>query len=147
MRPLALTVATAAVVAFAFPQISRVQAQGADSKSSASARQPSAGQARGLDGASTRGSDGRGSSVVERSESPGRSAGESERSQSSVGARAKSRETTIHGRSQTRIGVSSGSSEDIVVKRKRYGVVAFNDEPRRRGVIKRRQPGVAITTE
>src|SRR3979490_2910634 len=143
MRPLALTVATAAVVAFAFPQISRVQAQGADSKSSASARQPSAGQARGLDGASTRGSDGRGSSVVERSESPGRSAGESERSQSSVGARAKSRETTIHGRSQTRIGVSSGSSEDIVLKRKRvHGVVAFNDEPRRRVVIKRRQPGV-----
>jgi hypothetical protein len=64
-----------------------------------------------------------------------------------VGISAKSREATIRGRSQTRFGVSSGSREDVVIKRKRaHGVVALNDEPRRHVVIKRRHPGVAITT-
>jgi hypothetical protein len=37
--------------------------------------------------------------------------------------------------------------EDIVLKRKRaHGVITFNDEPRRRVVIKKRQPDFAIET-
>jgi hypothetical protein len=148
MRLFALSVATAALVAFAIPQIPRVQAQGSNTQSGANASQSTGGQSRGSDGVSTRGSNSRGASVGERSENSGRSAGvRSGRSQSSVGIRTKSSETTVGGRSQTRIGVSSGIREDIVVKRKRaHGVITFNDEPRRRVVIKKRRPEFAIET-
>jgi len=145
MRLIALSVATAALVAFAIPQIPRVQAQGSNTQSGANASQSTTGQSttgqsRRSDGASTRGSNSRGASVGERSENAGRSAGvRSGKSQSHT----KSSETTVGGHSQTRIGVNSGSREDIVIKRKRaHGVVTFNDEPRRRVVIKRRHPDV-----
>jgi len=147
MRLLAFAFATAAAVAIAISQITPVQAQRSENQSGASARQPAAGQARGSEGATTRGSNSRGASVGERSESSGRSAGvRSERSQTSVGIRSKTNETTIGGRSQTRIGLSSGGREDIILKRKRaHGVIAFNDEPRRRVVIKRRHPDFVIS--
>ena len=112
MRLIALSVATAALVAFAIPQIPRVQAQGSNTQSGANASQSTTGQSttgqsRRSDGASTRGSNSRGASVGERSENAGRSAGvRSGKSQSSVGIRTKSSETTVGGRSQTRIGVS-----------------------------------------
>jgi hypothetical protein len=147
MRLFALTAATAAVVAFAIPQIPHVLAQGPDTQSGASAQQGNAGQGRGSGDAATR-SDSRGQSVGGRSEDSERFAGaKSKKSQTSVGISAKSREATIRGRSQTRIGVNSGSREDVVVKRKRaHGVVVLNDKPRRHVLIKRRHPGVAITT-
>jgi hypothetical protein len=146
MRLFALSVATAALVAFAIPQIPRVQAQGSNTQSGANASQSTGGQSRGSDGASTRGSNSRGAAVGERSENSGPGV-RSGRSQSSVGIRTKSSETAVGGRSQTRIGVSSGGREDIEVRRKRaHGVITFNDEPRRRVVIKRRQPDVAIET-
>jgi hypothetical protein len=121
MRLFALTVATATVVAFAIPQIPQVLlAQGPDTQS----------------GASAQGSDTQSGASAQH-----------KKSQTGVGISAKSREATTRGRTQARIGVKSGSRADVIVKRKRArGVVVLNDEPRRHVVIKRRHPGVAITT-
>ncbi len=152
MRLLTLTV-TAGVLAFAVTQIPQVLAQSPDTQSGASPQQSSAGQTSGSGSASTR-SNARGQSISGRAESSGQSAGvRSESSQTSVGGGAKNRGATIRSRSQTRIGMNSGTREEILLKRKRaHGAVVFNQEPRHRMVmhhvvIKRRQPGVAVTGE
>lgn len=130
MRLLALTFATtfatATVLAFAFAQTPRVLAQGSDTGVVSQPLQ--------LDGGPSSGSDNRGQSLG-RSEGTERSAGvASEKNRTSIG---KASETTIHGRSQTRIGSSSQLRHRVVIHRHGRRFVAFN-EPRHRFVIHRR---------
>ena len=94
MRLLALAVATASVLAFAFPA-GRVLAQGYDDGA--------VGRPLQLDGGSSLGSDSRGQSLGGRSERTEQPAGvTSEKSQIRIG---KIDETTIRPRSQTHIGL------------------------------------------
>jgi hypothetical protein len=82
-----------------------------------------------------------GRSVSGHAENSERTGAKSETTHRSVGIRST--------RLQTRVGVSSGSREDIVFRRKRaHGVVVYDDEPVHRVIIKkRRNPNVAIVGE
>ncbi len=123
MRLLALTVATATVVAFAFPQTPRVLAQGSDSGA--------VGRPLQLDGGPSLGSDNRGQSSSGRTE---QSAGvRSEEDQTSSG---KTGETTIRERSRTSVGLSSERKHRVVIYKRGHHVVAFNG-PRHRFAIHR----------
>jgi len=116
MRLLALTVATASVLAFAVPQTARVLAQGSDSGA--------VGRPLQLDGGSSLGSDNR-----------GQSSGGSERTEPSAGVRfekdqtstGKTSETTIRDRSHTSIGLSSERKHRVVIHRHSRRFVAFNE--------------------
>jgi hypothetical protein len=132
MRLLALTVATASVLAFAFPQTPRVLAQGSDSGA--------VGRPLQLDGGSSLGSDNRGQSFGGRSEGTEPSAGvRSEKSQTDI---AKTGETTVRGRSRSRIGLSSRPRHRFVIHRRGRRFVEFN-EPKRHVLISRMQPSMA----
>jgi len=132
MRLLALTVATAAVLAFAFSQTPRVLAQGSDRGAASQPLQ--------LDGGPPLGSDNGGQSFGGRSEGAEHAAGVgSEISQTRVG---KTGKTTIRGRSQTRIGLSSQPRHRLVIRKRGLRVVAFN-EPWHRFVIHRHGRHVA----
>jgi hypothetical protein len=116
MRLLALTIATASVLAFAFPQTPRVLAQGSDSGA--------VGRPLQLDGGPSLGSDNRGQSSGGGSERTEPSAGvRSEKSQTQIG---KTSETTVRGRSRSRIGLSSRPRHRLVIYRRGHHVVAFN---------------------
>ena len=126
MRVLALTVATASVLAFAFPQIPRVLAQGSDSGA--------VGRPLQLDGGPSLGSDNHGQSSGGGSERTEPSAGvRSENSQTPIG---KTGETTVRGRSRSRIGLSSERKHRVVIYKRGHRVVAFNG-PRHRFAIHR----------
>jgi len=104
MKLLALTVATATVLAFAFHQTPRVLAQGSDSGA--------VGRPLQLDGGPSLGSENRGQSFGGRSEATEQSAGvRSEKNQTSTG---KTDETTIRSRSQTTIGLRSQHKHRVV---------------------------------
>src|SRR5882672_5243087 len=121
MRLLALTIATASVLAFAFPQTPRVLAQGSDSGA--------VGRPLQLDGGPSLGSDNRGQSSGGRTE---QSAGvRSEEDQTSSG---KTGETTIRERSRTSVGLSSERKHRVVIYKRGHHVVAFNG-PRHRFAI------------
>jgi hypothetical protein len=81
-----------------------------------------------------------------RAESGERSSVKSQTRQTSIERRARGSEITIRGRSRSHVRVSSGSREDIVLKRRRaHGVVVYNDEPERRVIIKkRRHPSITV---
>jgi len=126
MRLLALTIATASVLAFAFPQTPRVLAQGSDSGA--------VGRPLQLDGGPSLGSDNRGQSSGGGSERTEPSVGvRSEKSQTQIG---KTSETTVRGRSRSRIGWSSRPRHRFVFHRRGHHLVAFNG-PRHRFVIHR----------
>ena len=122
MRLSAITVATATVLTFAFPQISWVLAQGYDSGA--------VGRPLQLDGGP--GSD----NHVQggRSEGTEQPAGvRSEKSQTRIG---DTGETTIGGRSQTGIGSNSEPKHRVAIHRRGHRALAFN-EPRHRFAMHR----------
>src|SRR5438477_4782989 len=153
MRILTLTLAAAAAVAFTIPQASPILAQesGVQSRST-QGQAETGGQVRGSGGASIR------------SERSGQSI-RSERSRTTVGIGTNRERVGIHGRSQVRVGVRTGVSDDVLIKRKRpRHVVAVDHEPsvtvikkkkrfttfepeRRAIILKKRQPGVAFRSE
>ena len=117
MRLLATIVATAAVIALASAQSPQVVAQGADTQTGVSTSQSGAGvQRRGSGKVSARESATSKQSISGRAEDRERSGVRPETNKTSANS-----ETTIRGRSQTHVAVSSGrhEDEDIVLKRKR----------------------------
>jgi hypothetical protein len=139
MRSLALTVATVAVLALAFPQVPRVlAADDSDTLSGAGAsRDGAASQTRMSDGESDKG----GQSLSGRSESSEQSTGvKSKKSQARMRIGAKTGKTSIRGRSQTSVGLSSEPKQRVVIHKHSRGVVALS-EPRRGAVIHQRGRG------
>ena len=125
MRSLAVTVATASVLAFTFPA-GRVLAQGNDNGA--------VGRPLQLDGGSSLGSDSRGQSLGGRSESSEQPAGvTSEKSQTPIG---KTGETTVRARSQTHLGLRYRLRHSLALHKRRHHVFAFH-VPRHRFVIHR----------
>jgi hypothetical protein len=146
MKLLATIVAIAALGGFAATQSLQVFAQAANAQIGASTSQGGAGgRGKSSAGVSVRGSASSGRSAGGHTDTVKRTGVRSETTHVSLGLGSKS-ETRIHGRSQTRLGLSSGSREDIVLRRKRAnGVVVYNDEPERHVIIKkRRHPSIAI---
>jgi hypothetical protein len=136
MRLLAVTVVSATVLAFAFPQTPRVLAQWSDS---GAANRPLQ-----LDGGPSLGSDNRGQSFGGQSEGTEQSgASSSEKSQARVG---KTGETAFRGRSQTHIGLSFQSRHRVVIHKRGPRFFAFN-HPRHRFVIHRRGHRVVAFNE
>ena len=125
MRLLALTVATASVLAFTFPA-GRVLAQGNDNGA--------VGRPLQLDGGSSLGSDSRGQSLGGRSERTEQPAGvTSEKSQIRIG---KIDETTIRPRSQTHIGLRHRLRHRLALHKRSHHLFAFHAQ-RHRFVIHR----------
>ena len=157
MRLVAVCLAIAAAVAFAIPHVQPVLGQDSGVRSGGSATQEKAGsKERGSGGASIR------------SESSERSAGSrSERTRTTVGIGTHRNREAIHTRSQVRVGVRGGGSDDVFIKRKRaHRVVGVDNEPSgvvikkkikrrfvasepegRTTIIKKRQPSVAVRGE
>jgi hypothetical protein len=126
MRILAVTFATATVLAFAFPQTPRVLAQGSDTGA--------VGRPLQLDGGPSLGSDNRGKSSGGGSERTEPSAGiRSEKDQTNAG---KIGETTIGERSHASIGLSSERKHRVEMHRRGHRLVAFS-APRHRFAIHR----------
>ena len=135
MRVFVLKVATAMVLAFAFPQTPRVWAQGSGSGVASQPLQ--------LDGGPSLGSDQRGQSSGGRSEDAERTGSvSSEKSQTGLG---KASETTIRGRSHSRIGLSSQPRHRVVIHRYGRRLFAFH-KPTHRFVIHRRGRRVVAET-
>ena len=125
MRSLAVAVATAAVLAFAFPQ-GPARAQGHDDGA--------VGRPLQLDGGPSLGSDSRGQSSGGRSESSEQPAGvTSEKGQTRIGTTG---ETTARGRSQTHLGSRYRLRHSFALHRRGHHVFAFH-VPRHRFVIHR----------
>jgi len=125
MRLLALTVATASVLAFAVPA-GPVLAQGNDDGA--------VGRPLQLDGGPSLGSDSRGQSSGGRSESSEQSAGvTSEKSQTGIG---KTGETTARVRSQTHLGLRYRTRHSLALHRRNHHVFVFH-VPRHGFVIHR----------
>ena len=129
MKLLALTVATAAVLAFASPNAVPVLAQGHDDGA--------VGRPLQLDGGPSSSPDTRGQSFGGRSEGTERSAGaaRSEENQTSTG---KTSETAIRGRSQTSTGSSSERKHRVAIHRG-HRLAAFYG-PRHRFAIRGQRP-------
>jgi hypothetical protein len=125
MRLLALTVATASVLAFAFPE-GPVLAQGHDDGA--------VGRPLQLDGGPSLGSDSRGQSFGRRSEGTEQPAGvTSEKSQIRIG---QTGETTARVRSQTHIGLRYRVRHSLALHRRSHHVFVFH-VPRHGFVIHR----------
>jgi hypothetical protein len=125
MRLLALTVATAAVLAFALPQTPQVLAQSRDDGA--------VGRPFQLDGGPSLGSDDHGQ-IGSRSERTEPSAGStSQKSQTGIESTG---DTAIHGRSKTHIGGRSRPRHRFVIHKRSHHVFAFH-VPRHRFVIRR----------
>jgi hypothetical protein len=125
MRLLAVTVATASVLAFAFPAGS-VLAQGYDNGT--------VGRPLQLDGGPSLGSDSRGQSFGGRSEGTEQPAGvTSEKSQTRIG---KTDETTVRARSQTHLGLRHRPRQRLALHKRSHHVFAFHVQ-RHRFVIPR----------
>jgi hypothetical protein len=139
MRSLVLTVATAAVLALAFPQIPQVLAQGSDTQSGAgTSRDGTASQSRESDAVSSPES----SKQSARSK---RSAVKSGKSKTRIGSRSgPRRHVVVHKRG--RVVASSGPRRRVAIHKRGRGVVALS-EPRRRVMISRRHPGMATSGE
>jgi hypothetical protein len=115
MRLLALTVATASVLAFAFPA-GRVLAQGNDNDA--------VGRPLQLDGGSPLGTDSRGQSLGGRSERTEQPAGvTSEKSEMRIG---KTDETTIRPRSQTHTGLRYPPRHRLALHKRSHHLFAFH---------------------
>ena len=125
MRLLALTVATASVLAFTFPA-GRVLAQGNDNGA--------VGRPLQLDGGSSLGSDNRGQSSGGRSEGSERSAGvTSEKRQPPIG---RTDAATVRAQSQTRTGLRYRLRHGLAHHKRSHRVFAFHPQ-RHRFVIPR----------
>jgi hypothetical protein len=125
MRSLAVTVATASVLAFAFPH-GPVLAQGYDNGA--------VGRPLQLDGGPSLGSESRGQSTGGRSEGTEQPAGvTSEKSQTRIG---ETNETAIRGRSQTHVGSRHPLRHRLAFHRRGHHVFAFH-VPRHGFVIHR----------
>jgi hypothetical protein len=123
MRSLALTLATSAMLTFAFPLTPQVRAQGTDDGA--------VGRPLQLDGGPSLGSDNRGQ-VGSRSEGAEPSAS----AKQSQSASEKSGEIAIDGRSKTHIGSRHWPRHHFAMHKRRYHVFAFH-MPRRRFMIPR----------
>jgi len=135
MRSLAVTVATASVLALAFPQ-GPVLAQGYDNGA--------VGRPLQLDGGPSLGSDSRGQSFGGRSEGTEQPAGvTSEKSQVRIG---KTGETTIRARSQTHIGLRYRLTQRLALHQRRHHVFAFHVQ-RHRFVIHRHGRRLVASSE
>lgn len=125
MRLLALSVATATVLAFALPQTRQVLAQGHDDGA--------VGPILRLDGGPPVETDSRGSGT--RSEDTGPSTGA--RSEKVETGAEKTDDSTIRGGSHTRVGSNSRARDRFVIRARRHHFFAFH-APRRPFAIHRR---------
>jgi hypothetical protein len=126
MRLLALTVATASVLAFAYPQIPQVLAQSRDDGA--------VGPTLRLDGGPPLGTDNRGqtSNRSERTEPP--IGASSEKGQASI---EKTGQGAIRGRSHTHVGWNSRAKHRFVIHRRGHHIFAFHAPRHRFFVIHR----------
>jgi hypothetical protein len=140
----ATILATVAVTAFAFAQPAQVIAQNADAKAGASAGTGGSGQMRGSGSAVARGPSTGGQTSGGHAENSVSMNGKSGKAGVQIGARSGG--ATIRERSQTRVGVSGGREEDVILHRGRtHGTIVYNDEPRRRVTIRESRPSVSIS--
>jgi hypothetical protein len=143
----ATIMATAALAAIAFAQTPQVLAQNAGTKAGASAGAGGSGQMQGSGSVPARAPSGGGQMSRGHAENSGGMSGKSGKSGTAgVQMGARTGGTTIHERSQTRVGLYSGGREDVILHRRRaHGTIVYNDEPSRRVVIRDRRPhGVAV---